>query len=131
MRLRWRWQWTPISWPAATISAASAGHRCTCSPARKNVAGARARSTAVRGAAARGRALRLSLFRRLVAKPRWVAGTGLGLAGWALQALALTKAPLTVVQPLLGTSLVFLLGIAASRLGERVTRADALAVGAI
>src|SRR2546426_11731197 len=65
-------------------------------------------------------ALRLSLFRRLVRRPRWIAGTALGLSGWALQALALAQAPLTLVQPLLGSSLVFLLAISVWRLGERV-----------
>lgn len=79
------------------------------------------------------RALRLSLFTRLVRRPRWVAGTALGLLGWVVQAYALTKAPLTLVQPLLGTTLVFLLGVAAWQLGERIGRRErfaALAVGA-
>lgn len=77
------------------------------------------------------RALRLSLLARLVRRPRWLAGTALGLAGWILQAYALTRAPLTLVQPLLGTSLVFLLAIAARRLGEPVGRRERAAVFAI
>src|SRR5579875_2757243 len=77
------------------------------------------------------RALRLSLFARLVRRPRWVAGTALGLVGWVVQGYALTKAPLTLVQPLLGTSLVFLLALAASLLHERVGRREALAAGAV
>jgi drug/metabolite transporter (DMT)-like permease len=76
-------------------------------------------------------ALRLSLFVRLVKRPRWVLGTALGLTGWALQALALTHAPLTLVQPLLGSSLVFLLGLSVWHLGEHVTRNHVLAVLAI
>ena len=76
-------------------------------------------------------ALRLALFRRLVARRRWLAGTALGLAGWALQAFALTRAPLTLVQPLLGTSLVFVLAIAIWRLGESVHPRDVVAVVAI
>jgi drug/metabolite transporter (DMT)-like permease len=76
-------------------------------------------------------ALRLALFRRLITRRRWVAGTALGLAGWALQAFALTRAPLTLVQPLLGASLVFLLAIAIWRLGERVHTSDTVAVLAI
>src|SRR5205085_6876992 len=56
-------------------------------------------------------ALRMSLFLRLVSRPRWLAGTAVGLAGWALQALALTRAPLTLVQPAVAASLVFLLAI--------------------
>ena len=73
-------------------------------------------------------ALRFSLFRRLVARPWWLLGTALGLAGWVLQAYALTRAPLTLVQPLLGTSLVFLLVIAARRLNERIGRRELTAV---
>ena len=76
-------------------------------------------------------ALHLALFRRLVAKPRWLAGTALGLAGWALQALALTHAPLTLVQPLLGVSLVFLLGLAVWQLDENVAPADAVSICSI
>jgi drug/metabolite transporter (DMT)-like permease len=69
-------------------------------------------------------ALRLALFRRLVRRPRWVVGTAFGLTGWALQTLALVHAPLTLVQPLLGISLVVLLGIANVWLGERPRRGD-------
>ena len=76
-------------------------------------------------------ALRLSLLRGLVRRPRWLAGTGLGLAGWALQALALTWAPLTVVQPLLGTSLVFLLALSVWRLAEKVHVAEIAGVAAV
>jgi uncharacterized membrane protein len=76
-------------------------------------------------------ALRVALFRRLIRRPRWLAGTALGLLGWVLQALALLHAPLTLVQPLLGTSMVFLLAIAAVLLRERVTRAHVLAVLAV
>ena len=76
-------------------------------------------------------ALRFSLLRRLVKRPRWLAGTALGFTGWGLQASALAHAPLTLVQPLLGTTLVFLLGLSVWRLGERVVRADALGVLAI
>jgi Magnesium transporter NIPA len=77
------------------------------------------------------RAMSLSLFRRLIARPRWIAGTALGIVGWALQALALVHAPLTLVQPLLGSSLIVLLVIAHVHLGERVGRGEVLAVLAI
>src|ERR671934_2928774 len=82
-------------------------------------------------AAPEAHALRLTLFRRLVKRPRWLAGTALGLTGWGLQALALAHAPLTLVQPMLGASLVFLLGLSIWRLGEHVAPLDALAVLAI
>jgi hypothetical protein len=77
------------------------------------------------------RALRFSLFLRLVRSPRWLLGTAVGLAGWIVQAFALTRAPLTLVQPLLGTSLVFLLAVAAWQLGEHVGRREQLAVLAV
>jgi hypothetical protein len=77
------------------------------------------------------RALRFSLFSRLVRRPRWVAGTALGLLGWVVQAYALTKAPLTLVQPLLGTTLVFLLAVGVRQLGEDVGRREAFAALAV
>ncbi len=52
------------------------------------------------------RALRLGLFRQLIHRPRWLIGTACGLAGWGLQALALTHASLTLVQPTLAFGLV-------------------------
>src|SRR3954469_8635404 len=64
--------------------------------------------------------LRPSLLRRLVARPRWLAGTALNVLGWPLQAAALVLAPLTVVQPALAFGLLPLLVIGAHRLGERV-----------
>jgi hypothetical protein len=73
-------------------------------------------------------ALRLSLLRRLVAQPRWLAGISLDGGGWGLQALALGLAPLTVVQPALALGLVFLLAIGSRALRERVRTRDAIAV---
>jgi hypothetical protein len=72
--------------------------------------------------------LRLTLLRRLVARPRWLAGISLDGGGWALQALALGLAPLTVVQPALALGLVFLLAIGARVLGEPVRRLDVVCV---
>jgi drug/metabolite transporter (DMT)-like permease len=67
-----------------------------------------------------GHALRLSLIRRLAKRPRWLLGTAIAVLGWPLQLLALSLAPLTVVQPMLAIGLVVLL-IAGSRvLGEPV-----------
>jgi processive 1,2-diacylglycerol beta-glucosyltransferase len=73
-------------------------------------------------------AMRVSLLRRLVARPRWIAGTAAGLAGWALQALALLFAPLTLVQPAIATGLVFLLPVCRRVLRERVGRRETAAV---
>jgi drug/metabolite transporter (DMT)-like permease len=75
--------------------------------------------------------LHLSLLRRLVRRPRWLLGISIDGCGWALQAVALSLAPLTVVQPALATGLVFLLAIGNRALGERVGRVEAGAVAAI
>lgn len=76
-------------------------------------------------------ALRLALFRRLVRRPRWLGGTLLGLAGWGLQALALTYVSLTLVQPALALGLVLLLVVAQRLLAEPVRRRELAAVAAI
>jgi drug/metabolite transporter (DMT)-like permease len=76
-------------------------------------------------------ALRISLLRRLVRRPLWLAGTALGLLGWALQTLALVFAPLTVVQPALAASLVFLLVVGRYTLKERIGRREVIGVLAI
>jgi drug/metabolite transporter (DMT)-like permease len=76
-------------------------------------------------------ALRIGLLWRLVRRPRWVLGITIDLGGWALQTLALTLAPLTLVQPALAIGLVFLLGIGAVFLKEPVGRREVAAVLAI
>lgn len=78
-----------------------------------------------------GRGGRLSLFRGLARRPRWLAGTGLMILAWPLQILALTFAPITVVQPLLSTTQLVLLAIARTKLKERVGRREALGALAI
>jgi drug/metabolite transporter (DMT)-like permease len=77
------------------------------------------------------RGLRPSLVARLARRPRWLAGTALGLLGWPLQAAALLLAPLTVVQPALAFGLALLLVLGARTLHERVGARDILAVAAI
>lgn len=69
---------------------------------------------------------RLSLLIGLARRPRWLAGTGLMVLAWPLQVLALTFAPITVVQPLLATTQLVLLVIARVKLHERVGRLEAL-----
>ena len=75
--------------------------------------------------------LRLSLLRELVARRRWLAGIGIDLFGWILQMVALGLAPLTVVQPALSISLVFLLAAGSVFLGEAVGPREVASVGAI
>lgn len=78
-----------------------------------------------------GERLQASLLGRLVRRPRWVAGTALSVAGAALQVLALTLAPLTVVQPTLALGLVLLLALSALVLHEPVGRRERIGVAAI
>jgi drug/metabolite transporter (DMT)-like permease len=66
----------------------------------------------------------ISLFAELIHRPRWVAGTSLMVVAWPLQILALTLAPITVVQPALSATQLVLLGVARVKLGERVGRLE-------
>jgi hypothetical protein len=73
-----------------------------------------------------GDALKASLLLALARRPRFVAGTVISLAGYPLQALALAKAPLAVVQPALAINLVVLLAIAHRIAPEPVGRGEVL-----
>lgn len=70
-------------------------------------------------------------LRGLAARPRWAAGIVLGIAGFALQVLALRHAPLTLVQPVLAAGLLLLLGFSVVVLHEHVGRREIWAVLAI
>ena len=74
---------------------------------------------------------RPGLIAGLMRRPRWLAGTGLMVLSWPLQVLALAFAPITVVQPMLATSQLVLLGVARVRLGEQAGRRGLAAVVAI
>jgi drug/metabolite transporter (DMT)-like permease len=76
-------------------------------------------------------ALRASLLARLASRRRWLAGTGLSLAGAALQILALTRAPVTLVQPVLALGLVALLLLARELLGERIEGSEMAGAGLV
>jgi drug/metabolite transporter (DMT)-like permease len=76
-------------------------------------------------------AVRFSLFSELIRRRRWVAGTSLLVLAWPLQVLALTYAPITVVQPILSTFQLILLVLARTTLGEHVGRREALGASAI
>jgi drug/metabolite transporter (DMT)-like permease len=65
-------------------------------------------------------ALRPALFSYLVHRPLWLAATAISLVGWPLQILALTMAPLTLVQPALALGLLLLLALGAVILDEPV-----------
>jgi drug/metabolite transporter (DMT)-like permease len=74
---------------------------------------------------------KVSLLFLLARRPRWLAGTALMVVAWPLQILALTLAPITVVQPTLATGALVLLAVARVRLGERVGRPEVAAATAI
>jgi len=81
--------------------------------------------------APREQALRASLLARLLARPRWVAGTALSIAGAGLQVVALALAPVTLVQPVLALGLVLLLVLANRVLGEQIGRLELLGSAAL
>jgi len=71
------------------------------------------------------------LLLKLVRRPTWLGGTALQIGGGALQVLALTLAPLAVVQPADSFGLIVLLIFGARKLGDHVGRRELLGVGAI
>jgi drug/metabolite transporter (DMT)-like permease len=78
-----------------------------------------------------GDSMRLSLLTKLVRRPRWLAAVTLAGAGWPLQLLALSLAPLTLVQPTFAFGILLLLGLGSRILGERVGAGQLGAAAAI
>lgn len=60
----------------------------------------------------------------LVRRPLWWAGTGVAIGGYVLQALALSRGSLLLVQPVLVSSLLFALPLSARLAHRRVTRSE-------
>jgi len=60
----------------------------------------------------------------LVRRPLWWAGTGAAIGGYVLQALALSRGSLLLVQPVLVSSLLFALPLSARLAHRRVTRSE-------
>ncbi|MGI8593363.1 MAG: hypothetical protein ACR2ML_03175 [Solirubrobacteraceae bacterium] len=71
------------------------------------------------------------LLARLLRRRRWAAGTALAGLGAGLQVLALTLAPLTLVQPTLALGLVLLLVLARAFLREPVGPVELAGVAAV
>lgn len=69
-------------------------------------------------------ALRLSLLARLLRRPRWIAGSVLGIVGIGPQVLALRLAPFVVVQTALAGGLLLLLVLGVHAFGEHVGRSE-------
>ena len=63
----------------------------------------------------------VDLLRTAAASPRWVAGFAAMLAGLGLQVVALTLAPVSVVQPILAGGLIALAAAGSTVLGERLS----------
>ena len=82
-------------------------------------------------AVGREHSMRLSLLGQLARRRRWLAGLALSALAVPLQTLALTLAPLSVVQPAVAVGLVVLLVAGSRMLGERVGGREVLCVGAI
>jgi len=66
----------------------------------------------------------LRLLRILATAPAWLAGFCLMLCGFGLQVVALTLAPVSVVQPILGSGVVILLILSRVVLRERLGRLE-------
>jgi hypothetical protein len=75
--------------------------------------------------------LHLALLRRLIKRPRWIVGTLAVISGWALQALALGLAPLSIVQPVLALGLLVLLIVGVRTGDECVGTREVVSVAAI
>jgi multidrug transporter EmrE-like cation transporter len=71
----------------------------------------------------------LSLLKVGVASRRWLLGFAVMLAALALQVVALTLAPVAVVQPILAAGLIGLAAIGGSVLDERLHRRQLMALG--
>lgn len=75
--------------------------------------------------------LRLRLLLALLRQPRWVGGFVLGVGSFAIQGLALAFGPLTLVQPLAATDVLFALPLIARRSRRRLTGQDMVGVLAV
>ena len=73
----------------------------------------------------------MDLLRTAGASPRWVAGFAAMLAGLGLQVVALTLAPVSVVQPILAGGLIALAAAGSTVLGEKLTGRHKAALGLV
>lgn len=68
---------------------------------------------------------------RLAQRRRWLAGSAIAVLGWPLHTFALTRAPLTVVQPLLAVGLILPLAFGKRMLGDHVHWRDLINLGVL
>jgi drug/metabolite transporter (DMT)-like permease len=81
--------------------------------------------------APRSLSLKVGLLTRLLRRPVWVLGLLLGLVGVIPQAVAYSKAPFVLVQPVLALGLVIVLVLGVEILDEHVGRREILGVAGI
>ena len=77
------------------------------------------------------RTVQVTLLARLARRKLWLGAIALAVAGWPLQLLALSLAPLTLVQPVLALGVVILLVLAARMLHERIGTRELLCCAGI
>ncbi|HET8602281.1 MAG TPA: DMT family transporter [Segeticoccus sp.] len=70
------------------------------------------------------RTVHLGVIGRLITRPLWLAASAVNGVALVLQALALSRGALTVVQPLLVSALLFALPISRMLTGRRIQRVD-------
>ncbi len=70
----------------------------------------------------------IASLRGVLTSRLWLAGAAVGTAGWAMHILALTKAPLSLVQAFLAGGLVLVVPLAAKKLGHRLVRSEVAAM---
>src|SRR2546423_5507675 len=71
------------------------------------------------------------MLRTLLASPRWVGGFSLSLFGLGCQVLALSKAPLSVVQPIVAAGIVVLLLLSHFVLQEHLGRIEWIGIAIV
>lgn len=76
-------------------------------------------------------AARFSLLVHLLARPMWVAGVIIQIAGFVMQVVALRRGSLVVVQPVITTSLLFTVALVAFFEHEEVRARDWMAILAV
>lgn len=73
----------------------------------------------------------LRLLGALARRPRWIVAIAMSVGAFGLQVLALQRAPLSLVQPVLALGLVALLALSATVLHEHVGRREVAAAGGV
>src|SRR5262245_22945911 len=111
--------------PDAALGALAAGGASACFEVSYALQALEARRVQV------FRTVRVTLLARLATRRLWLGAIALAVAGWPLQLLALSLAPLTLVQPVLALGVVLLLVLAARMLHERLGPRELLCCGGI